>query len=183
MKRNIILFSGLALVLLAVSGLVLQKERLVTRGQRLYLELAPRDPRSLMQGDYMRLEYRIAREGRQLADSHRDEAAPDDDSGVAEQGEAWPDRGTLVIRPDERGVARLVRRHAGEPVGPGEVLLRYRRQGWRLHLGTDAWYFQEGTAGVYETARYGEVAVGSRGEVLLVGLRNEKLEVLGETLH
>jgi len=183
MKRTIVLFAGLGLVLLAVSALVLQKERLVTRGTRLYLELAPRDPRSLMQGDYMRLDYRIARQGRDLADRQRDEASDDDGAAPGERRETWPDRGTLVVRPDERGVARLVRRHEGEPLAPGEVLVRYRRQGWRLHVGTDAWYFQEGTAGLYETARYGEVAVGARGDVLLVALRDEQLTVLGTPLH
>lgn len=182
MKRAIVLFAGLGLVLLAVCALVLQKERLVSRGTRLYLELAPRDPRSLMQGDYMRLDYRIAREGRDLA-ARQHEASDDDGGEPGERREAWPDRGTLVVRPDERGIARLVRRNAGEPLAPGEILVRYRRQGWQLHVGTDAWYFQEGTASLYETARYGEVAVGPRGDVLLVALRDEQLAVLGTPLH
>lgn len=183
MKRTIVLFAGLALVLAAVGGLVLQKERLVSRGTHLYLELAPRDPRSLIEGDYMQLDYRIGQQGRALArDAETDDPAGDADESPATPA-GWPSRGTLVVRADERGIARLVRRHEGEPLGPGEHLLRYRRQGWRMQVGTDAWYFQEGTANVYADARYGEVAVGEKGEVLLVALRDAGLKVLGVPLH
>ena len=176
MKRTVVLFAGLAVVLLAVTALVLRQERLVSRGTRLYLELAPRDPRSLMEGDYMRLDYRIAREGRDLAREQ-------DDDGSDPDHERWPARGTLVVAPDERGVARLVRRHEGETLAAGERLLRYRRQGSSLHVGSDAWYFQEGTADVYASARYGEVAVSDDGHVLLVALRDAELRVLGTPLH
>src|SRR5205807_976804 len=40
--------------------LVVEKERLLAEGAPILLELRPRDPRSLMQGDYMELRYALA---------------------------------------------------------------------------------------------------------------------------
>ena len=40
-----------------------QKEQLIAHGQPVFVELAPVDPRSLMQGDYMRLEFRVPPHG------------------------------------------------------------------------------------------------------------------------
>ena len=47
-------------MLVAVNGSIVAKERIKTHGERIYLELAPVDPRSLMQGDYMALRFALA---------------------------------------------------------------------------------------------------------------------------
>ena len=39
---------------------IVAKERIKTNGERIFLALAPVDPRSLMQGDYMALRFEIA---------------------------------------------------------------------------------------------------------------------------
>ena len=52
---------GLAAVatLAAVNVAIWQKEALIAEGRPVYVELAPVDPRSLIQGDYMRLNFRL----------------------------------------------------------------------------------------------------------------------------
>lgn len=50
---------GLLLVLVVVNGLIARQEMLLASGTQMIVELAPVDPRSLMQGDYMRLGYRL----------------------------------------------------------------------------------------------------------------------------
>lgn len=50
---------GLLLVLVVVNGLIARQEYLLAHGTRMLVELAPVDPRSLMQGDYMRLGYSV----------------------------------------------------------------------------------------------------------------------------
>jgi uncharacterized membrane-anchored protein len=153
--RSALVLGGLLLALVVPNALIAHKERVLARGAPMLLELAPADPRSLIQGDYMRLDYAIAR------------AIPDD-------ARRWPRDGLLVVRPDERGVARLVRRHEpGTPLAPGERLLRYRRRGGRVRVGTDAFHFQEGRAERYAAARYGELRVDASGTSVLVGLRDE----------
>ncbi|MEL7161197.1 MAG: GDYXXLXY domain-containing protein, partial [Bacteroidota bacterium] len=51
---------NLFLLLLYVGYYVVQKERILDSGELVLLELAPVDPRSLLQGDYMRLNYAIS---------------------------------------------------------------------------------------------------------------------------
>ena len=56
----IIIIINLIILLGFFNNSILQKEKLLTDGQLVLLELAPVDPRSLMQGDYMRLNYDIS---------------------------------------------------------------------------------------------------------------------------
>ena len=63
MKRRLLIMWGVAaLVLVVTNVLIFQKERLLASPQGILLELAPVDPRSLIQGDYMALAYAITRE-------------------------------------------------------------------------------------------------------------------------
>src|SRR5690606_9942359 len=57
--RIVTLVAGL-LVLGAVNYAIYAKERVIRDGDVVFLELAPVDPRSLMQGDYMALRFRLA---------------------------------------------------------------------------------------------------------------------------
>ncbi len=149
MKRTAVIFAGLAGVLLGMGWNIARKERVLAEGRRVLLELAPRDPRSLMQGDYMQLNYALASLPR----------------------EGWPQDGHLVLTQDAQGVAKHVRRHAGEPLQEGEFLLRYRIRDRQLRLGAETFFFQEGQAERYARARYGELRVAPGGDSVLVGLR------------
>ena len=151
--RTVGIFAGLALALGVPNVAIVQKERLLATGATMLVELAPVDPRSLIQGDYMRLDYAIAR-------------------SLTEPG--IPRDGRLVVRADSDSVARFVRVH--EPrtaLQSGERLLRYRRRAGRARIGSDAFFFQEGHANRYETAKYGELRVDRTGTSVLVGLRDE----------
>jgi uncharacterized membrane-anchored protein len=160
MRRALVL-GGLALVLVVPNALVAHKEWLLADGTPVLLELAPVDPRSLIQGDYMRLDYAITRQ-------------------IADSGQRWPRTGQIVVALDENGVARFVRRHDGRtPLGARERLLTYRRRDGRIRIGTDAFHFQEGRAGDYQSARYGELRLSPSGTSVLVGLRDSARTALG----
>jgi len=166
MKRWILIAWVLTLGLAAAA--VGTKEHLLARGDTVYLRLAPVDPRSLMQGDYMALNFAIAdaiRAARQRQD------LPAEREQVA------------VVRRDARGEASLLRLHAGEPLAAGEQLLRFqtvpsRWGGVQVQVSTDAYFFQEGQGARFEKARFGEFRVGAEGQALLVGLRDENLQPL-----
>ena len=53
---------GALLVLGAVNGAIVGKERIRRDGELVFLALAPVDPRALMQGDYMALRFALVRE-------------------------------------------------------------------------------------------------------------------------
>jgi len=148
-----------ALVLMLANVAIWQKEALIGSGATVFVELAPVDPRSLMQGDYMRLNF----------------ALPGERPPVPVAPGA---RARVVAQKDARGVATLLRFDDGGPLGadefPIEVLVK--NGGWALV--TDAWYFKEGEAQRWETARYGEFRIGRDGKALLVGLRGAALDKL-----
>ena len=54
------MIAGLLILLIAVNGTIRQRENLLQDGTRILLPLAPIDPRSLMQGDYMALRFQLA---------------------------------------------------------------------------------------------------------------------------
>ncbi|HEX8821906.1 MAG TPA: GDYXXLXY domain-containing protein [Archangium sp.] len=157
--RSRVIFGGLALVVVALLVLVIRKERVLAHGTPVLLELAPVDPRSLMQGDYMVLDYAVSRE---LA---RSEA---------------PRQSLLVLRLDENGVGRFLREQTpGTPLAPDEVLLRYKERDGRIRLGAESFFFQEGHADLYAGAKYGELRVAEDGSSVLVGLRDAERQPLG----
>jgi uncharacterized membrane-anchored protein len=146
---------GLVLVLGFVDARIVGKERIIRGGETIYLELAPVDPRSLMQGDYLALRFRLA-----------------------EQIDEWrlTDARTRVrrapLRMDERGIATLA-----SDAGTMEIAFRVRRGG--VWLGTNAYFFEEGTGDRFDGARFGEFRIDrSSGEAVLVGLRDADLNPL-----
>ena len=147
---RVLLVAGLVLVLGVVNWSIMAKERIKTGGERIYLELAPVDPRSLMQGDYMALRFALA-----------------DRIDATEAGSA-----PLVV--DTRGVATL-----NPDSGAEGLRIRYRIRGGRVWLGTNAYFFEEGTAERYAGARYGEFRIDREsGEAVLTGLADQDLKKL-----
>jgi uncharacterized membrane-anchored protein len=159
---------GAALVLVAVNLAIAAKERIKRDGEIVYLPLAPVDPRSLMQGDYMALRFALVRE------IERSAAAP------RREGEV----GRAAITLDAQRVARLAEASAGTGTDASAgkrapLALRYRIRGGQVWLGTNAFFFEEGSAARFSGARYGEFRVDREsGEAVLVGLRDAALKAM-----
>jgi uncharacterized membrane-anchored protein len=152
--------SGLA-VLAVANGGIWQKEQLIAHGRPVYVELVPVDPRSLMQGDYMQLRFRLPEDVTAPAASLLSARRPQ-----------------VLGLADARGVLTLRRADAGPPPAPGEVRIELTPKGGRWTLVTDAWFFAEGEAARWANARYGEFRVDGQGRALLVGLRDAALRPL-----
>jgi uncharacterized membrane-anchored protein len=159
-SRAAIGLSALAVLVVANLG-IWQKEHLIANGQPVFVELAPADPRSLMQGDFMRLNFRLP--GDLPA---RDAVLP------------GAQRPRVIGRRDDRGVARLVRLDTGAPLGADELRIELTPKDGRWVLASDAWFFREGDARRFSAAKYGEFRVDAAGHALLVGLRGADLEPL-----
>ncbi len=171
-KRNRwIIVLTTVVVLVTVNWAVWQKERHLSEGEIVYLELAPVDPRSLMQGDYMALNFALGNQIQSaLYQSERDE-----DSLKALNG-------YVVVRLDEQRIAHFQRLDDGSSLGDDERRLRYRLRNGQVRFATDAFFFQEGHGERYEPARYGQFRVNTKGEPLLVALYNAELTKLGESV-
>lgn len=158
--RNLVLLISAIAILGVANYTIYEREKLLSSGRTVLLELAPVDPRSLMQGDYMALRFRLA-----------NEAFPTN----------APQRlrdGTVVVAVDPRGVATF-RRFGASVENGDEALLRYRVRNGLPRLATNAFFFQEKQGHFYNGARYGEFRVAANGEALLVALRGADLQPLG----
>ncbi|BEU97358.1 GDYXXLXY domain-containing protein [Acidovorax sp. DW039] len=153
------LLLGLGATLLVANVGIAQKERTIAQGRKVYVALAPVDPRSLMQGDFMRLNFNLPPE----ASSH--------------QELAWGERPHAIGTLDERGVVQWRRvATAQEPLQPGELRFELTPRDGRWTLVTDAWYFREGDAARWGAAKFGEFRVEPSGKALLVGLADAQLQ-------
>ncbi|MFO1311635.1 MAG: GDYXXLXY domain-containing protein [Burkholderiales bacterium] len=152
MRKAVVVAAALA-ILAAVNASIASREAIVADGKVVLLELAPVDPRPLMQGDYMPLRFRVATEA------------------FGGTRGTHPADGRLVVSISPEGVAKFVRFDEGAPLAPGELRLRYR---WREdpRFATNAFFFEEGKASRFAAARFGEFRVGDDGEMILTGLRD-----------
>ncbi len=175
LRGSVGLVAGLLLILAVVNAGIRQREGILRNGATVVLALAPVDPRSLMQGDYMALRFEPAE---QLRNALRDGATPEARAVNARRG------GFMILRPDAQGVWRLAgmladRDAGGDPLPDGSVLLEFRLRNHEVRIVTDAWFFPEGQADHYASARYGEIRVGSHGTGLLRRLLDQDLRPLG----
>ena len=147
----IIILLNLLILLGIFNNSIVKKETLLSDGKLILLELAPVDPRSLMQGDYMRLRYAIS-ENRKY--------------------DSISKRGFCVIKLQENGIGKKVRIQDDIiPLNEKEYLIEYTSKGWRgINIGAESYFFQEGEAEKYENAKYGGLKVDNIGNSLLVGL-------------
>ena len=155
-RKTILILLNLILVLVFFNLTVFQKEKTLASGKLVLLQLAPVDPRSLMQGDYMQLRYATI------------------------QNELVPlqSRGYGVIKLNEQQEAILIRFQEKElPLGPGEIIIKYFYNGFAVNLGAESYFFEEGQASLFENAHYGGLRVDAEGNSILVGLydANRKL--------
>jgi len=155
--RKLLLVAGLLLLLGGVNYTIWAREQLLASGESLLLELAPVDPRSLIQGDYMALNFRVA-------------------TDLMQGQEPRPSQGKVVLRRRADGVAVFVQLYGGQSLAADERLLDYRVRDGRVRIVTNAYFFEERQAERFMAARYGELRVLPSGAALLVGLRDQALQ-------
>ena len=153
-------------ILVAVNYAIWQKEQLLTHGKTVILALAPVDPRSLMQGDYMRLRFQAEQDMQRYLPYKKDSSVAD---------------GYVIVSLNEQhiGEVQAVVSELPATLAVNQWPLRYRIRAGELRFATNAFFFQEGHADDYAQARYGEFKVSNDGEMLLANLRGQHLEVLG----
>ncbi len=157
--NKFLIVANLAALFLYFGYTVYQKEILLKDGTLLLLKLAPVDPRSLMQGDYMELRYTF----------------PSPTGELLSREDTLPRRGFCVVESDAEGIASIKRFQASkEPLFPGEHLIGYTRPDYRVRIGAESFFFQEGTGSFYEKAEYGGLKVDKDGNSLLIGLFDDQ---------
>ncbi|MEC7769953.1 MAG: GDYXXLXY domain-containing protein [Bacteroidota bacterium] len=153
----IIILANLVVFLGVFNFSIIKKEKQLTRGNLIFLELSPVDPRSLLQGDYMQLRYEIANN-------------LDYDN--------IPEHGLCAIELNGYGIAKNIRylENMGQ-INTNEHPLKYTgKQWWGLKFGAESFFFQEGEGEKYEKVKYGGINVDENGNAILIGLYDVNLK-------
>ncbi len=165
MRRHLVVFFCVV-ILIVTHHVIFSRERLIRDGQIVLLRLAPVDPRSLMQGDYMRLRFAVEDE---LPNSMREN----------ELGIAANKRGVMVFSLNDENVAIFERiGDIDEGLANNEIRMRFRVRAGRLEFASNAYFFEEGKAKLYENALFGEFRVDADGTSVLTYLRDAELQRL-----
>lgn len=143
-----------------------KKQDLIANGQTLLFKLAPVDPRSLMQGDYMRLRFEL---GNQIHDRLR----------LLNNNRSIPKtNGFAVIERDANDVVSFVSLYNNQELTDNQLLVPYKYRDYQVYFTTNAFYFQEGRAQHFQKSEYGVFRMNAQGEMILVNMADKELNVL-----
>jgi len=165
--RKLVVGFTLLVILLLLNFVIYEKEKHLSDGKSIFLKLAPVDPRSLMQGDYMALRFEIAQKIYTTLPKREYER-------FWRRGIEGSD-GFVVVNLDENNVATYHAIYEDQTLEPQQTLLQYRIRANKVTFASNAFFFQEGTAKTYEKAKYGEFKVNDEYALLLVDMYDANL--------
>ncbi|WP_071058390.1 GDYXXLXY domain-containing protein [Pelistega sp. MC2] len=146
-------------------------ENILNNGQSLIFKLSPTDPRSLMQGDYMELNYE------ELTVSSTEE--------LTYAPSFWHQYETsyFLFTLDDKGIAHTCSISSSYPkhfahCHPNLVMKVKRDYNGRHHFPSHQYFFAEGKAEHFAQAEYGEFKVDKNGNAVLKQLLDENLTPL-----
>ena len=168
MMRRLTVIWALILILALLNFTIFKREVHLSKGEVLFLELAPVDPRSLMQGDYMALSFDIAQKIYRTLPKELEYRR-------FWQKDVKGDDGLVVVSLDEKKIASFVGIYEQQSLEKDQRLLQYRIRGGEVKFATNAFFFEEGTGETYEKARFGEFRVNEKHELLLVEMYDKNL--------
>lgn len=165
-KVHYYLMALVAAVLVVMNIAIWQKEQILSDGEVVYVRLAPVDPRSLMQGDYMSLSYAF-------------------NNRIPRQSDTKNRVRAIVIKTNDKQVAEFVRLDDGRALAVGEKRLKLSSDGFRPWIKPSSFFFQEGHAPFYEAAEYGlfTFAKDNPDSYLLTGLADKHLQKIQPPSH
>ena len=165
LKLKTLLPVVLALLGIALfTGLIIKHERHFQKGQSVYVKLQPVDPRSILQGDYMVLNYDL---------NFHDV----DEQQIQNQAKLV----TYVYLDAKRRVleTRLNEHLAVKSTKPIKLVLKNpRNQLDALYPAANSFLFAEGLEPCYSNAEYAHLRVKSNGQALLAALVDQDLKSL-----
>ncbi|MCR9142738.1 MAG: GDYXXLXY domain-containing protein [bacterium] len=169
---------SLGLLLFAIFYIysVVQQERKIASSAVLVLEFRPRDPRSLVQGDYMNMQLALEREI-SVRDScirhgnYNPSGVAKNRTGFARLKQREPEAGeTEDVFVLDEFVERLPpRQNARAPV------IAYRSRNCLITIGSGNFFFQEGSGGRFQAAQFVRVRLADDGSVYAEELLDENM--------
>ncbi len=139
------------LLLMIVFGYSVIKEEKNLKRATFYIKTVPVDPRSLIQGDYMVLNYDIAESARMEIGNIR--------------------KGYIRIKINDLKIAEFIRIDEEYlPPSNNEISIQFQKNGSNIDIGVNSYLFQEGTGNKFQKAQYAEVIELKNGKLRLKNL-------------
>lgn len=161
MNRVLFLVAGM-LVFGVINAGIYKNETIKKEGERVFLKLAPVDPRSLMQGDYMRLRYEVENDiQKALIPKQRS--------------------GQIII--DCAKTCTFVDFYHGQPLSSYQYVMNARFLSHAVQIKPDTFLFQEGHAKFYDKAEYGVFVFDQKQHYLLLDLADEHKKIIHPTTN
>ncbi|MTG98861.1 hypothetical protein GJV76_12085 [Myroides sp. BIT-d1] len=186
-RTNYVILITTVLIVLFFIRAVFEKEQTIKEGQLVLLELAPVDPRSLMQGDYMRLNYKISTGMSDFLNDSLFVSETNDSLGITQDNfnkapiTSYKDtRGFVLLNIDEKGIGHLVDLSSKiKEKGDNQIYVKFfNKTNWNFNIGAESFFFQEGEAEKFEKAVYGGLRVDEKGNSVLVGMYDKDLKLI-----
>ena len=152
-------------ILFVVTGFSANKEESYKKlDSYFYLELAPIDPRSLLQGDYMTLNYDITDKVRDFIYNNGTYIYDGENENESEENKALrkladSKKAYIAVRLDENKVAKFVKITKEITDEKDLLFIAYKTNGFDVNINANSYLFQEGTGDKYEEARYSKVVL------------------------
>jgi len=154
--NQLVVILTVGLVLVAININIKNKEELMVSGEKLLFPLAPVDPRSLMQGDYMRLHFDLA------VNIQKHLHLLNNNKPIKQH------QGFVVVEKDDKNIVSYIGLYHKQELTKNQMLIPYKYRGYQVIFTTNAFYFQEGQAQYFQKSKFGEFRRSNDGEMLLV---------------
>ncbi|BBA52411.1 GDYXXLXY domain-containing protein [uncultured Fusobacterium sp.] len=145
--KKLLVVLNLILLIVAFGHSVIREENNLKKNT-FYIKTSPIDPRSLIQGDYMILNYNITDSARKEAENIR--------------------KGYIRIRINDLKIAEFIRIDK-EYLLPSnnEISIYFQKIDFNIDIGVNSYLFQEGTGNKFQKAEYAEVIELKNGKLRL----------------
>ena len=154
-------------ILFVVTGFSANKEEGYKKSDSyFYLELAPVDPRSLLQGDYMTLNYDIIDKAQEIIFNGIYDSKDENNKFLDMR------KGYIVVSLDENKVAKFVKLSKEKTDEKDLLFIAFKSDGFNININANSYLFQEGTGDKYENARYSKVVLVGNN-LRLIDLRDK----------
>ena len=158
-------------------GVKADRDQLILTGKEIMLELAPVDPLSLLQGQYLIIDFKL-----------EDAEIEFDENKINSEKVSYGYRHhRIVLSYNESGVAKFNRFEDDQPLNSDELLFKVRRATrrnntkyfYKIDVSQNSFLIEENTEKKYEEkAKYGVFRVGPDGDYVLVDLADKDLNKL-----
>lgn len=156
--KKILVVLNLLLLMIAFGYSVVKEERNLKQ-KTFYIKTVPVDPRSLIQGDYMILNYDITESARGEARNLR--------------------KGYIRVRLNNLKVAEFMEVSKEYlPSSDNEFSIQFHQNGSTIDIGVNSYLFQEGTGNRFQRAQYAEVIELKSGKLRLKHLLDKDFNII-----